>query len=148
MVVVQNEPLVYLHNRTEPRGHFISFRLEGTRSNRDAVGGADHDLVRGRKRVGYRIGGGSFQSGSDPRIHFGLGEASRIDSVEIKWPSGRVDRHSGLAADREYFVREGEAPIAKAAGPGTADRWRFARSPRTITSGRSCASRGSGRTCS
>ena len=112
VVVVQNEPLVFLHNRTRPPGHFVRFRLEGTRSNRDAVSARITIEAAGRKRVGFRVGGSSFQSSSDPRIHFGLGEALRIDSVEIKWPSGRVDRHTGLAADREYFVREGEAPAA------------------------------------
>ncbi len=110
-VVVQNDPLVLLHNRTEPRGHFIRFRLAGTRTNRDAVGARITIACAGRKRVGFRVGGSSFQSSGDPRIHFGLGEATRIDSVEVRWPSGRVDRHSGLAADHEYFVREGEAPL-------------------------------------
>ncbi len=128
VVVVQNEPLVFLHNRTQPRGGFISFRLEGTQSNRDAVGARITISSAGRKRVGYRIGGGSFESGGDPRIHFGLGEASGIDSVEIKWPSGRIDRHPGLAADREYFVREGEAPIARPAAP-TRGSMGFARRP-------------------
>jgi len=112
VVVVQNEPLVFLHNRTEPRRHFIRFRLAGTRSNRDAVGARVTVSCVGRKRVAFRVGGSSFQSSSDPRIHFGLGEETRIDSVEVSWPSGRVDRHSGLAADHEYFVREGEAPMA------------------------------------
>ncbi len=110
VVVVQNEPLVYLHNQTEPRGHFVRFRLAGTRSNRDAVGARITISCAGRNRVGFRVGGSSFQSSSDPRIHFGLGGATRIESVEVKWPSGRVDRHSGLAADHEYIVREGEAP--------------------------------------
>jgi hypothetical protein len=111
VVVMQNEPLVCLHNRTEHPGHFIRFRLEGTRSNRDAVGARITISCGGRKRVGFRVGGSSFQSSHDPRVHFGIGDSTRIDSVEIRWPSGRVDRHPGLAADHEYFVREGEAPI-------------------------------------
>jgi len=112
LVVAQNEPLVFLHNQTEHRGHYIRFRLEGTRSNRDAVGARITISCAGRKRFGFRVGGSSYQSSSDPRIHFGIGDSTRIDSVEVKWPSGHVDRHSGLAADHEYFVREGEAPIA------------------------------------
>ena len=93
LVVVQNEQLVLLHNQTEPRGHFIRFRLEGTRSNRDAVGARVTISCAGRNRVGFRVGGSSFQSSSDPRVHFGIGNSTRIDSVEVKWPSGRVDRH-------------------------------------------------------
>lgn len=111
LVVAQNEPLVFLHNRTEPPGHFIRFRLEGTRSNRDAVGARITVSCAGRKRVGFRVGGSSYQSSSDPRIHFGLATTTRVDSVEVKWPSGRIDHHAGLAADHEYLVREGEAPV-------------------------------------
>jgi hypothetical protein len=110
LVVAQNEPLIYLHNQTQPGEHFVSFRLEGMRSNRDAVGARIVVRAGGRNRAGYRIGGGSYQSSGDPRIHFGLGGSSQIESVEIRWPSGRVDRTGDLAADREYFVREGEAP--------------------------------------
>ena len=117
VIVVQNEPLVFLHNRTKPPGHSVRFRLEGTRSNRDAVGARITIEAAGRKRVGFRVGGSSFQSSSDPRIYFGLGQALGVDSVEIKWPSGRVDRHPGLAADRDYLVREGEAPaVSRPAG--------------------------------
>jgi enediyne biosynthesis protein E4 len=111
LVVAQNEPLIYLHNRTVPPGHFIRFLLEGTRSNRDAIGATITISCAGRQRIGQRTGGGSYQSSSDPRIHFGLGEATRIDSVEIRWPSGRIDRHGSLDGDRQYLIREGEAPI-------------------------------------
>ena len=58
-----------------------------------------------------RYGGGSYQSASDPRLHFGLGEFDQVDSVEVRWPSGRVEQHSGLAADREYRLREGASPV-------------------------------------
>jgi hypothetical protein len=58
------------------------------------------------RQVGWRLGGGSYLSSSDPRLHFGLGDAGRIDEVEIAWPSGRVDRYHNLAADREHFLTE------------------------------------------
>jgi hypothetical protein len=60
----------------------------------------------GVRRTGWRIGGGSYQSHSDPRLHFGLAGASHLDLVEIAWPSGRVDRHRDLAADTGYLLRE------------------------------------------
>ena len=53
VVVAQNEPLIYLHNRTSDRGHSIVFGLEGTKSNRDGVGRPDHDF-RGRAPAGCR----------------------------------------------------------------------------------------------
>jgi enediyne biosynthesis protein E4 len=61
--------------------------------------------------VAQRYGGGSYQSANDPRIAFGLGAATSVESVEIRWPSGTVDRHVGLKADRFYRLREG-APVA------------------------------------
>jgi tetratricopeptide (TPR) repeat protein len=107
VVVVQNEPLVYLHNETDDRGHFITFELEGTRSNRDGVGARITIHAGGRRQVAQRYGGGSYQSANDPRIHFGLGAATSVETVEIRWPSGQSDRHAGLRADRFYRLREG-----------------------------------------
>jgi enediyne biosynthesis protein E4 len=110
LVLNQNQPLVYLHNLTKNAGHFIRFRLEGIRSNRDAVGARVTIAVAGRRLMSERVGGGSYQSANDPRLHFGLGPTQRIDSVEVRWPSGQVDRHGALTADRDYLLREGEAP--------------------------------------
>jgi hypothetical protein len=56
-----------------------------------------------------RLGGGSFQSASDPRLHFGLGPCDKIDLIEVSWPSGQLDRHHNLAADRGYLMREGDS---------------------------------------
>jgi enediyne biosynthesis protein E4 len=106
LVVNQNEPLVYLHNRTEKPGHFIRFSLEGTKSNRDGVGARVTITAGGRRRMAERIGGGSYQSANDPRLHFGLGEAGMVESVEVRWPSGQVDRYLGLLPDHEYRLRE------------------------------------------
>jgi tetratricopeptide (TPR) repeat protein len=111
VVLNQNEPLVYLHNRTEHPGHFIRFSLEGTRSNRDGVGARVTIDCGGRRRMSERIGGGSYQSASDPRIHFGLGASRQVDSVEVRWPSGHVDHHAGLTAGREYRLLEGRNPL-------------------------------------
>jgi hypothetical protein len=108
IVVCQNEPPVLLRNRTAG-GHWITIALEGTRSNRDGVGARVAIEAGGRRWVSQRFGGGSYQSAGDPRLHFGLGAATRIDRLEVRWPSGRVDRHEGLAVDRRYRLREGDA---------------------------------------
>jgi hypothetical protein len=104
-------PLVYAHNRTAG-GHSLTLRLEGTASNRDAVGARVTVTAGGRPRVAWRIGGGSYEAAGDPRVHFGLGDADRVESVEVRWPSGRVDRFGPLLADAGYLVREG-APRAE-----------------------------------
>jgi hypothetical protein len=112
LVLNQNQPLVYLHNRTENPGHFIRFSLEGTRSNRGAIGARVTIACAGRRFLSERFGGGSYQSANDPRVHFGLGAARTVDSVEVRWPSGQIDHHERLSADCEYRLREGAAPRA------------------------------------
>ena len=111
VVVNQNEPLVYLHNQTDRPGHFIRFSLEGTRSNRDAVGTRVTLRCGGRRQTAERIGGGSYQSASDPRLHFGLGDLRQVESVDVRWPSGQLDHYERLDADREYRLREGAKPL-------------------------------------
>jgi tetratricopeptide (TPR) repeat protein len=108
VLVAQNEPLVLLHNRTERPGHWVLFRLEGRRSNRDGVGTRVTLKAGGGRHCAERIGGGSYQSANDPRLAFGLGPATWIDEVEVKWPSGQVDRFRDLEIDRIYRLREGD----------------------------------------
>jgi hypothetical protein len=98
--------LAFLHNRTAARP-FLTLRLEGRGSNRDAIGAKVAVTAAGRRRVAQRVGGGSFQSASDLRLHFGLGNADRVESIEIVWPSGRISRFRDLKADNGYLLREG-----------------------------------------
>jgi YD repeat-containing protein len=109
LLVAQNAPLAFFHNQTRHAGHFLILRLEGTTSNREAVGARVTITARGRHQTAWRIGGGSYASASDPRIHFGLGSAHSVDDLEIRWPSGRVQRLGKLDADRAYHLREGDA---------------------------------------
>jgi len=121
LMVSQKSPLAYLHNTTRAaEGHSVTFLLEGTDSNRDGVGAVVSVTAGGRRRRGWRTGGGSFQSASDPRLHFGLGRDDRVEKVEVAWPSGRVDRFGPLEADSGYRLREGAAkpfPLAGAWKP-------------------------------
>jgi hypothetical protein len=69
----------------------------------------------GIRQRGDVISGGSFASSNDPRIHFGLGQATKVDGVEIHWPSKMVEHISLPAAvDRFYVVQEGKGVIASA----------------------------------
>jgi hypothetical protein len=115
LIEPQNAPLAYFHNRGEG-GHSLTLRLEGTTSNRDAIGARVTVTAGGRRIVGWRIGGGSFQSAGDPRLHFGLGDAGRAAQVEVAWPSGRVTRTGPLAADTGYLLREGDETARPLAG--------------------------------
>jgi tetratricopeptide (TPR) repeat protein len=109
VVQSQNEPIAYLHNRTDHAGHWVTLRLEGVRSNRDGVGARVEIVAGGRRHVAQRVGGGSYQSAGDPRLHFGLGHSSRLERLEVRWPSGKLDSYVDLPADRGYLLREGEA---------------------------------------
>jgi hypothetical protein len=103
-----NEPLASFHNRSKG-GHFVTIDLrgKGPRSNRDAIGARVTVSAGGKKLVSWRVGGASYQSAGDPRLHFGLGSAARIETVEVAWPLGHVDRHRDLPADAGYLLREG-----------------------------------------
>jgi tetratricopeptide (TPR) repeat protein len=116
VLVSENAPLALFANHPPApakdeaaRNHFVMLALEGTTSNRDGVGARVTLTVPGRTQVATRFGGGSYLSASDHRLHFGLGSAEHIDSIEVKWPSGRVDRHKQLAADQGYLLREGDS---------------------------------------
>jgi tetratricopeptide (TPR) repeat protein len=116
LILAQNDPVAYFHNQTSGVGHYLIMKLEGTKSNRDAVGARVTLEAGGRKQVLQRQGGGSYQSASDPRLHFGLGKSERVTSIEIRWPSGKVDRWTDVAADTGYLAREGEAKLVPLRG--------------------------------
>jgi hypothetical protein len=120
LIVTQNSPLAYFHNQTEQAGHFLTLLLEGTQSNRDAIGARVTVAAGGRRQTAWRFGGGSYASASDPRLHFGLGPARTIDEIEVRWPSGRIDHFRDLGADTGYLIKEGSAKPLSLAGFATA----------------------------
>ena len=107
LIVGQDSPLAYFHNQTQG-GHFLALALEGNPSNRDGVGAAVTVTANGQSQLAQRFGGGSYLSASDPRLHFGLGTAGRVERVEVRWPSGRVTEYHDLPADAAYRLRENE----------------------------------------
>jgi hypothetical protein len=121
VMLSHNQPLAYFHNRSQG-GSFVTLRLEGLRSNRDAVGARVIVTADGRRRVAERMGGGSYQSASDARLHFGLASARRIDAIDVHWPSGLIDHHRGLSPDTGYLLREGQKPASPL--PGFTERAR------------------------
>lgn len=108
LVVSQNSPLAYFHNETPDSGRFLTLELEGSGKNRDAVGAWATVAAGAQKRTLQRVGGGSYASASDPRLHFGLGDCRGPATVEIHWPSGRVDHHDRLDLDSGYRIRESD----------------------------------------
>ncbi len=94
----------------------MTFRLEGTTSNRDGVGARVVVQAAAERRVAQRVGGGSYLAACDGRLHFGLGVSTSVDSVEVLWPSGRRDRWTDLTADTGYRLREGDPTVRPLAG--------------------------------
>jgi tetratricopeptide (TPR) repeat protein len=123
LVMGQNEPLAYFHNQTEYPGRFVTIRLEGTCSNRDGVGARLIVATAQGRQVAQRLGGGSYLSACDGRVHFGLGAETLVESLELRWPSGRRDRWTNLVADAAYLLRERDPLEARsAASSGAASR--------------------------
>jgi enediyne biosynthesis protein E4 len=88
--------------------NWIKLKLIGKKSNRSAIGARVRCLTGKHQQMDEVRSGGSHFSQNDLRVHFGLGRAERIDLLEILWPSGQVDRFSGVAANRILTIREGE----------------------------------------
>ena len=107
---IDGGPMI-LHNKGVAGMHWVSFELAGTKSNRLALGARMTITAGGVTQTDEVRSGGSYLSQSDLRLHFGLGHATKIDSVEIRWPSGNVDKLSGLATDRFYSVLEGRGVV-------------------------------------
>jgi hypothetical protein len=89
--------------------HWITFKLVGeTPSPRDAIGGKVFVTANGVRQRGDVISGGSYGSSSDLRLHFGLGSATKLDKVEIHWPSGKKEILMPPSVDRIFTVVEGK----------------------------------------
>src|SRR5216683_1803699 len=116
-----------LKNRNADGYHRVLFKLVGTKSNRAAIGARVTIHAAGIKQFSEVRGGGSYLSQNDLRQHFGLGTATKMESVEIRWPSGKIETLQNIAADAIYTIVEGEGvsdtkplpPPAKGASSGS-----------------------------
>ena len=110
LIVNMNEPPSLLKSFA-PKGNSILVEMEGTKSNRSAIG-ARVTVTAGKLRQTDEVrSGGSYASQSDFRLHFGLGSATKVDQIEIRWPSGAVEKLGGVAAGQCIRVREGEGIV-------------------------------------
>ncbi|MBV9302713.1 MAG: CRTAC1 family protein [Acidobacteriaceae bacterium] len=94
--------------------HWVGLKLiGGPKSPRDAVGATVYLRAGNMRQRGDVISGGSYASSNDQRLHFGLGHCSTIDSVEVHWPSGRIEKLSLPEVDRYYSIEEGKGVARK-----------------------------------
>lgn len=107
LVVNIDDGPALLRNDTASDAHWITLRLFGSKSNRDAIGAKVTIDAGGRRQIAEVRSGGSYLSHNDMRVHFGLGHDQRVERVVVRWPSGHVETIAALAADRFYDVVEG-----------------------------------------
>jgi len=113
LITVLNGSPVLLRNQTQKRGHWLRIKTVGTRSNRDGFGARVELKAGGITKNAEVRANSSFESASDPRLHFGLGSATRVESIVVHWPSGKVDCLQGEAADQELVIEEGRGVVAR-----------------------------------
>jgi hypothetical protein len=101
-----NEPISILSNESRAAGGWLEVRLVGTASPRDPVGARLVLTTDAGLQTRQLCGGASYLSSSEHRLHFGLGAARELRSLEIHWPSGRVQTLSDLAPNRRITVVE------------------------------------------
>jgi enediyne biosynthesis protein E4 len=107
-IVVLNvgAPPSLLLNTNNVSNHRVLFRLVGTKSNRAAIGARVTIHAGGMTQFDEVRGGGSYLSQNDLRLHFGLGSATKINLVEVRWPTGKTESFKDVVADRIYSIVE------------------------------------------
>ena len=103
----QDRPVAYLKNLTPHSGHFLSLRLVGSHSNRDAINSIIRWKVAGHERMTEICGGDGYYSSNDRVVTIGLGPAETVDWLEVEWLSGQKDRFQNINSDRHFVLLEG-----------------------------------------
>jgi hypothetical protein len=107
-VVVANQrgPLLVYKNTVSPDNKWIEFELEGTKSNRSAIGAQVTLYWNGQRQVQEVSGGSGFAAQNQRRLHFGLGRDPKIEKVVIRWPSGKLQEIDAPSPDKMYEIKE------------------------------------------
>lgn len=95
-----------LHNVSTNAGHWVEIKLVGTKSNRDGIGARIEVFTAGKRQTAERVASSGYLSQNDSRVHFGLGPATAVDKLIVRWPSGIVQTLTGQAVDRVLTVEE------------------------------------------
>jgi enediyne biosynthesis protein E4 len=109
-----NDFPVLLRTDSATNNNWISIKLIGVKSNRDGVGARIRVVTDGKTQVDEVRSGGSYYSQNDLRVHFGLGKATKAQTIEARWPSGVVDTLNDVAAGQVVFIKEGAGQIKPA----------------------------------
>ncbi|HKX32498.1 MAG TPA: CRTAC1 family protein, partial [Blastocatellia bacterium] len=102
-----NDLPVLLRADSTAGNNWISIKTIGTRSNRTGIGARIQVVTEDRTRIDEVRSGGSYYSQNDLRVHFGLGSATRVKQLEVRWPSGAVDTVKDLPVNQVVVIKEG-----------------------------------------
>jgi enediyne biosynthesis protein E4 len=107
LIMNMGEPPSLLRNRLQNRNHWIKVKLEGTTSNRSAIGATVTALAGTLRQTAAVLSQSSYLSHDDSRLHFGLGAAERADGFVVRWPNGVEEKFGGATADGLVLLKEG-----------------------------------------
>jgi hypothetical protein len=110
LVMNMNEPPSLLRNEYSGPNAWLEVKLVGTRSNRAGLGATVIVTAGGRKQAQAVLSQSSYYSHNDLRLHFGLGRSAKADAIEVRWPSGEIDRLQDVLGRRVVTIREGANP--------------------------------------
>src|SRR5215471_14218052 len=115
LIINNGDAPILLRNQGGNKNNWLGLQLVAKQSNPDAVGAIITWTAGGVKRSRLKTSGGSYLSSHDPREILGIGQAAKIDSVEVKWPSGKVDKLVNPPINQYIKVVEGEGGVKPAA---------------------------------
>ncbi|MGE5193092.1 MAG: FG-GAP-like repeat-containing protein [Deltaproteobacteria bacterium] len=110
VVVYHDRPTALLHNETEPVGHRLVLELHGSESNRDAIGARIAVSYAGSRQILGVCGGDGYCATNERRQIVGIGPATEVAELEVRWPGGRMDRWTAIPADTRLILIEGRQP--------------------------------------
>ena len=106
LVANQRGPLLLYRNEVDPQRHWIAFELEGTQSNRSAIGAQVRVYWNGQQQLQELVAASGYSAQNQRRLHFGLGEQERVDRVTVRWPSGQQQEIKNPETDRVHKILE------------------------------------------
>jgi hypothetical protein len=113
VVVYHDRPAALLKNETPSTGHRVIVQLHGVQSNRDAIGSRLRAYCAGQIQTLEICGGDGYCASNEKRQIIGIGSSSNLDALDVRWPSGRLDRWTDIPADSELILIEGQPPRSR-----------------------------------
>jgi hypothetical protein len=121
MNINAGKPVVYMNRLKQENRNWLAFKLQGEKSNRDAIGAALELKLEDKTLYRYVASGAGYASQAPLVVYFGMGERTKANGLVIRWPSGQVDTYEGddfsqrLGVNRLVHLKEGQKHF-KAAG--------------------------------